>query len=156
MLVATHTVDGRVHGAATVKNVSTRAVSALTFVLTVGDPHQSTALRRTDAVSAAIAPGATLDVALPGITPMTVSHVLPAVAQATVELAIAGVTFADGSRWRLRSPGGWLGHPGSPVTAECLDSSNAVVPLGGTVLDAAVTKQCLAGGLLLPPAGGIQ
>jgi hypothetical protein len=156
VLVGTHTVDGRVHGAVTVRNVSTRVITALTLVLTLGDPHQRTALRRTDSVSAAIAPDATVDVPLPGITAAAVAQVLPAVAQATVELAIARVTFADGSRWRLRSLAAWLSRPGAPITAQCLDSHNVLVPIGGTVLDAAVTKQCGADGLLVAVTGGVQ
>ena len=155
-LVATHTLNGRVHAAVTVRNLSAHPVATLTFVVTIGDPTTSTALRRTDTVPAALAPGAILDVTLPGISASTIARLLPSVTAPMAELAIAAVTFADGTGWRLRSLSGWLGHPGPPVTAQCLDSSNAVVPLGGTVLDAAISKQCTAGGLLLPAAGGIQ
>lgn len=155
-LISTHTVDGRMHGAATVHNIASRPVNALTFVITLGDPEQPIALRRTDVISTAMAPGATLDVSLPGIAPAAVTALLPAVAQPVAELGLVAVTFADGSSWRLRNVDGWLGRSDRKVSVQCLDSSNELILRDSTVLDAAVQKQCRAGGLLIPTAGGIQ
>ena len=147
--------DGdRLHARATVRNLTTNAVTSLTFVTTVGDPAAETAVRSTETVSLTLEAGATAVVALRGITPATVEAVLPDVPRPLVELAVIGATSSDGRRWRLQPGPRWFGLPDRRLTLQCLTPEGAIVAAGEIVAGHGICQT--DGTFAASPGGGNQ
>jgi hypothetical protein len=149
-LEGSETIDGRVHGRATLRNESEAPLTRVVFAVTLGG-EKGQALRRTQVVPVSIEPGAEVQIPLRGIRPAAVARLLPDVAAPVAELAIVGVEFADGTRWRARSAAGWLGRPGlGRLTFRCVDDTDTIRAVGDAIVQAGEMKRCQADGTFGP------
>ena len=144
----TEAVDGRVHARVRVRNLSTRPIAAITFVVTVGDAAGISAVRASNEVPLALAPGHASDLALRGLSGTELVAAVPVAGTRLAELGVLAVTFGDGTMWTTPQPPGWLERSRAPVPLACLDAAGTVHSVGEIVGPGLSAVTCRPDGVL--------
>ena len=150
VIEGTQSVGGRAHARVTLRNVSSRAVTGLTIVTTLGDTSAESAapLRRlSEDIRVTLAPGAVQDVSLGGLTSTLATALGATSTDSVAELAVLQATFADGSQWVSTQPVGWVGHPDKQRPVECADTQARIQAPGEVLAVGARMQDCRADGV---------